>query len=51
MAAAVQALDDGACPVVVFRYAENRRINIVYRRPDGNIGWIDPLGTASGHSA
>ena len=51
VAAAVQALDNGACPVVVFRYAENRRINIVYRRPDGNIGWIDPLGTASGHSA
>ena len=51
VAAAVRALDDTDCPVVVFRYAENRRINIVYRRPDGNIGWIDPLGTANGHSA
>ena len=51
VAAAVRALDDTDCPVVVFRYAHNRRINIVYRRPDGNIGWIDPLGTANGHSA
>ena len=48
VAAAVRTLDEAACPVVVFRYAENRRINIVYRRPDGNIGWIDPLGTTNG---
>ena len=51
VAAAVQALDDSDCPVVVFRYAENRRISFVYRRSDGNIGWIDPLGAANGHSA
>ena len=51
VAAAVRALDDADCPVVVFRYAENRRINIVYRRPDGNIGWIDPLGIANGTTA
>lgn len=42
VASAVRALDAAACAVVVFRYAENKRINIVYRRPDGNIGWIDP---------
>jgi hypothetical protein len=36
------------CGVVIFRYAENRRINIVYRRADGNIGWIDPLGASKG---
>ena len=51
VAAAVRALEEAGCPVVVFRYAENRRINIVYRRSDGNIGWIDPLGIANGHSA
>ncbi len=51
VAAAVRALDDTDCHVVVFRYAENRRINIVYRRLDGNIGWLDPLGMANGHSA
>lgn len=42
VASAVRELDDAARSVVVFRYAENKRINIVYRRPDGNIGWIDP---------
>lgn len=51
VAAAVRTLDEGGCPVVVFRYAENSRINIVYRRSDGNIGWIDPLGTASARGA
>ena len=51
VAAAVEKLDAADCPVVVFRYAENARINFVYRRPDGNIGWIDPLGTLNGHSA
>ncbi len=47
VASAVRQLDDGASPVVVFRYAENSRINIVYRRTDGNIGWIDPLGVSA----
>jgi ribosomal subunit interface protein len=42
VASAVRALDEAACAVVVFRYAENKRINVVYRRADGNIGWIDP---------
>ncbi len=51
VAAAVRALDEAACPVVVFRYAENRRINVVYRRADGNIGWIDPLDAVNGRSA
>ena len=48
VAAAVHQLDAAMCGVVIFRYAENRRINIVYRRADGNIGWIDPLDTAKG---
>lgn len=51
VAAAVQKLDAADCPVVVFRYAENARINFVYRRADGNVGWIDPLGATNGHSA
>ena len=50
VAAAVRAHAESDCPVVLFRYADNRRINIVYRRPDGNIGWIDPLGAANGQS-
>jgi ribosomal subunit interface protein len=34
-------LDEG---FMVFRNASHGRINVVYRRPDGNIGWIDPGG-------
>jgi ribosomal subunit interface protein len=48
VAAAVRQLDSSDQPVVIFRYAENSRINIVYRRPDGNIGWIDPLSATNG---
>jgi hypothetical protein len=42
VAEAVMELDFTGAPVQVFRNAGNRRVNIVYRRPDGNIGWIDP---------
>ncbi len=47
VAAAVRALDATDCPVVVFRFDRDRRINIVYRRPDGNIGWIDPTAPSA----
>lgn len=39
---AVAELDLTGAPVVVFRHAGSGEINIVYRRRDGNIGWIDP---------
>ena len=39
---AVMRLDMTGAPVGVFRHATSDRVNIVYRRPDGNIGWIDP---------
>jgi putative sigma-54 modulation protein len=39
---AVMHLDLTGAPVVVFRHAGHGRINLVYRRPDGHIGWIDP---------
>ena len=42
VAEAVMELDFTGAPVQVFRNAGNRRVNIVYRRPDGNVGWIDP---------
>ncbi|MGA7383682.1 MAG: sigma 54 modulation/S30EA ribosomal C-terminal domain-containing protein, partial [Methylocella sp.] len=35
-------LDSTNAQVVVFRRASDGRTNVVYRRPDGNIGWIDP---------
>lgn len=45
VASAVIELDNKDSPVLVFRNAGNDHLNIVYRRPDGNIGWIDPSTT------
>jgi ribosomal subunit interface protein len=43
---AVMELDLSAGQVVMFRHAGHGGLNVVYRRTDGNIGWIDPaLGT------
>lgn len=42
---AVHELDITNAPIVVFRHACDGRTNVVYRRPDGNIGWIDPART------
>jgi ribosomal subunit interface protein len=39
---AVAELDMTGASVVVFRNAGNGRVNVVYRRRDGNIGWVDP---------
>ncbi|PZU84487.1 MAG: ribosome-associated translation inhibitor RaiA [Chelatococcus sp.] len=44
---AVAELDLTGAPVVMFRHAGNGRMNIVYRRRDGNIGWIDPPASLS----
>ena len=42
VARAIVELDVKDSPVFVFRNAGNEQVNIVYRRADGNIGWIDP---------
>jgi len=39
---AVMELDLTGVAVIVFRHAGHGRVNLVYRRPDGHIGWIDP---------
>ena len=39
---AVMELDLTGRAVVVFRHAGHGRVNLVYRRADGHIGWIDP---------
>ena len=39
---AVMELDLTQADVVVFRHAGHGVLNVVYRRADGNIGWIDP---------
>ena len=39
---AVIRMDLADAPVMMFRHSATRRLNVVYRRKDGNIGWIDP---------
>ena len=41
VASAVMALDMTDDPVLLFRNPGSEQLNIVYRRNDGNIGWID----------
>lgn len=38
---AVMQLDLGDAPALVFRNSAHGEINVVYRRADGNIGWIE----------
>ena len=40
--AAVMQLDLSDQPAIVFKNAAHGRINVVYRRRDGHIGWVDP---------
>ena len=44
---AVLELDMTGYPVSIFRNAGHGGVSVVYRRPDGNIGWIDPQRTRS----
>jgi ribosomal subunit interface protein len=44
---AVMRLDLGDLPVLLFRSRTHGGYNVVYRRPDGTIGWIDPPATAA----
>jgi hypothetical protein len=39
---AVMQHDLSSTPALMFRNAKSGALNVVYRRPDGNIGWIDP---------
>jgi ribosomal subunit interface protein len=42
VAMAVMELDLTESQTIVFRNAGHGGLSVVYRRPDGNIGWIDP---------
>ena len=42
---AVMDLDLTEAPALVFRNAAHGGLSVVYRRTDGNIGWIDPERT------
>ena len=39
---AVMQLELQEVPALMFRNAGHGRLNMVYRRPDGHIGWVDP---------
>ena len=39
---AVARLDLGDLPALLFRNSGHGGLNMIYRRPDGNIGWVDP---------
>jgi ribosomal subunit interface protein len=39
---AVMRMDLSNAPAYMFRNPRNNSLNVVYRRADGNIGWIDP---------
>jgi hypothetical protein len=42
VSAAVMRLELEEAPVLMFRNSGHGRLNVVYRRNDGNIGWLDP---------
>ena len=45
---AVMRLDLADLPVLLFRNSVHGNLNLIYRRRDGNVGWIDPdLAAAS----
>jgi putative sigma-54 modulation protein len=39
---AIAALDQSKAGAVVFRNPETERVNVIYHRPDGNLGLIEP---------
>jgi len=39
---AVMQMELAHAPVLVFKNESSHGVNVVYRRDDGNIGWIDP---------
>jgi ribosomal subunit interface protein len=39
---AVMELDLTGAACIVFQHGGSGRVNIIYRRPDGNVGWVDP---------
>jgi ribosomal subunit interface protein len=39
---AVMELDLTGAACLVFQHGSSGRVNIIYRRADGNVGWVDP---------
>ena len=45
---AVMELDLTGAACMVFQHGSSGRVNIIYRRTDGNVGWIDPSSVTAG---
>ena len=45
---AVMELDLTGAACMVFQHGSSGRVNIIYRRADGNVGWIDPPSVNGG---
>lgn len=39
---AVMELDLTGASAMVFQHGSSGRVNVIYRRSDGNVGWVDP---------
>ena len=48
VADAVMELDVTGASALVFLHAVHGRVNVVYRRADGHVGWVDPPAMANG---
>lgn len=48
---AVMRLDLADVPAMMFRNSSHGGLNVVYRRPDGNVGWIDPQNAEAAPAA
>ncbi|MCK0168536.1 ribosome-associated translation inhibitor RaiA [Jannaschia sp. S6380] len=42
---AVMQMELAGAPVLVFKNEKGGGVNVVYRRDDGNVGWIDPAAS------
>ena len=47
---AVMRMDLADASMLLFRNRSHGELNVVYRRGDGNIGWIDPMNRGGGAS-
>jgi len=45
---AVMELDLTGAACLVFQHGSSGRVNIIYRRADGNVGWVDPPAVTPG---
>jgi ribosomal subunit interface protein len=44
VAEAVMRMDLAELPALLFRSGAHGGLNMIYRRPDGHVGWVDPRG-------